>query len=56
MSEYVAEENLSTIPDDLTVSQFILDSAYPTRPIREEGIPWLIDETTGRKIGFEEVS
>ena len=56
MSEYVAEGNLCTIPNDLTVSQFILDSAHPTRPIREEGIPWLIDDTTGRKIGFEEVS
>jgi hypothetical protein len=56
MGEYVAEGNLGAIPDDLTLSQFILDSTHPTRPIREEGIPWLIDDTTGRKIGFEEVS
>ena len=56
MGEYVAEGNLGAIPDDLTLPQFILDSTHPTRPIRREGIPWLIDDTTGRKIGFEEVS
>jgi hypothetical protein len=56
MGEYVAEGNLGSIPDDLTLPQFILDSTHPTRPIRKEGIPWLIDDTTGRKIGFEEVS
>lgn len=56
MGEYVAEGNLGAIPDDLTLPQFILDSTHPTRPIRKEGIPWLIDDTTGRKIGFEEVS
>ena len=56
MGECVAEGNLCTIPDDLTLPQFILDSAHPTRPIRKEGIPWVIDDTTGRKIGFEEVS
>ncbi len=56
MGEYVAEGNLGAIPDDLTLPQFILDLTHPTRPIRKEGIPWLIDDTTGRKIGFEEVS
>ena len=56
MGEYVAEEILGAIPDNLTLPQFILDSTHPTRPIRKEGIPWFIDETTGRKIGFEEVS
>ena len=56
MGEYVAEGNLGAIPDDLTLPQFILDSTHPTRPIRKEGLPWLIDDTTGRKIGFEEVS
>ena len=58
MSEYVAEGDLctGTIPDNLTLTQFILDSTHPTRPIRKEGIPWFIDDTTGRQIGFEEVS
>jgi 4-coumarate--CoA ligase len=56
MGEYVAEGDLCTITDGLTVPQFILDSGHPTRPIRKERIPWLIDDTTGQKIGFEEVS
>jgi hypothetical protein len=49
MGEHVAEGNLCNIPDDLAVPQFILDSAHPT-------YPWLVDDTTGRQIGFEEVS
>lgn len=56
MGEYVAEGDLCTIPDNLTLTQFMLDSTHPTRPIRKEGIPWFIDDTTGRQIGFEEVS
>ncbi|KAI0304294.1 amp dependent CoA ligase [Multifurca ochricompacta] len=55
MGEYVAEENLPYIPDDLTLPQFILDSSHPTRPIRRHGISWFVDDTTGSQIGFEEV-
>lgn len=47
---------LPPIPDDLTVPQFILDGHHPTRPLRPEGVPWLIEDKTGQKIGFEEVS
>lgn len=43
------------IPDDLTIPQFILDSHHPTRPVRPHGIPWLIDDVTGTKVGFDEV-
>jgi len=43
------------IPDDLTLCQFILDSEHPLRPARN-GIPWFIEDTTGRRVGFEEVS
>lgn len=46
---------LPHIPDDLTLPQFLLDSAHPRRPVRKEGIPWLIEDATGRRIGFEEV-
>ncbi|KDQ63355.1 hypothetical protein JAAARDRAFT_147584 [Jaapia argillacea MUCL 33604] len=46
---------LPHIPDDLTLPQFILDSHHPTRPIRGEGIPWLIEDRTGRRIGVEEL-
>ena len=44
------------IPDNLTIVQFILDSHHPTRPTRTGHIPWLIEDATGRAIGFEEVS
>lgn len=44
------------IPDDLTVAQFILDHSHPMRPIRPPGTPWLIDDFTGREIGYEEVN
>ncbi|KDQ63356.1 hypothetical protein JAAARDRAFT_188937 [Jaapia argillacea MUCL 33604] len=46
---------LPTIPDDLSLAQFILDAHIPTRPIRKGGIPWLIEDRTGRKIGLEEL-
>lgn len=46
---------LPHIPDDVTLPQFLLDSTHPRRPIRKEGIPWLIEDATGRRIGFEEV-
>lgn len=46
---------LPHIPDDLTLPQFLLDCAHPRRPVRKEGIPWLIEDATGRRIGFEEV-
>ncbi|KAG8695152.1 hypothetical protein FRC08_008005 [Ceratobasidium sp. 394] len=39
--------------DDQTIPQFILDSAHPLRPVRDS--PWLIEDETGRTIGFEEV-
>ena len=44
------------IPDDLTTVQFLLDSYHPTRPIRGGDIPWLIEDSTGRGIGYEEVN
>ena len=43
------------IPDNLTAAQFLLDSHHSTRPIRTGNIPWLIEDKTGRKVGFEEV-
>ncbi|CAE6467638.1 unnamed protein product [Rhizoctonia solani] len=41
--------------DDLTIPQFILDSTHPLRPTRDGNSPWLIEDETGRGIGFEEV-
>lgn len=43
------------IPDDLTCAQFLLDSHHPTRPLRAGNIPWLIEDATGRAIGYDEV-
>lgn len=43
------------IPDNLTLPQFFLDSLHPLRPTRTAGQPWLIDDQTGKEVGFEEV-
>ncbi|TFK56581.1 phenylacetyl-CoA ligase [Heliocybe sulcata] len=43
------------VPDDLTLVQFMLDSQHPTRPVRPDGVPWLIEDTTGRRVGSEEI-
>ena len=57
MTEFVSPGGpLPNIPDNLTLAQFILDSAHPYRPLRPVGSPWLIEDATGRKIGLEEVS
>jgi len=43
------------VPDDLTIPQFFLDSHHPLRPARQAGVPWLIDDATGRSVDLEEV-
>lgn len=57
MTEFRApnEQDLSIIPDDLTVPQFVLDAQHPARPPQDPNMPWLIEDATGRAIGFEEV-
>lgn len=56
MAELVSPAGvLPHIPDNLTLAQFILDSHHPLRPIRKHGIPWFIDDHTGRTLGHEEV-
>jgi hypothetical protein len=42
-------------PTDLTIAQFILDTAHPLRPIRQADSPWFIEDETGRGVGYEEV-
>ncbi|KAI9462217.1 hypothetical protein HD554DRAFT_2206554 [Boletus coccyginus] len=44
-----------SVPDDLTIPQFFLDSHHPLRPARQAGVPWLIDDATGRSVDLEEV-
>ncbi|KIK04117.1 hypothetical protein K443DRAFT_93794 [Laccaria amethystina LaAM-08-1] len=46
---------LPPIPDSLTIPQFIFDCEHVTRPVRRAGTPWLIDDTTGRAIGRDEL-
>jgi len=56
MTEFVSSGGpLPDIPDNLTLTQFILDLTHPCRPFRPQGVPWLIDDATGRKIDLEEV-
>ncbi|KIJ62740.1 hypothetical protein HYDPIDRAFT_30328 [Hydnomerulius pinastri MD-312] len=55
MTEISGGELNATVPDDLTIPQFFLDSNHPLRPVRKAGIPWLIEDATGRHIGFEEL-
>ncbi|TCD60045.1 hypothetical protein EIP91_010839, partial [Steccherinum ochraceum] len=43
------------VPDDLTIPQFLLDSRHPLRPLNQNANPWLIEESTGRNVGFEEI-
>ncbi|KAF9236498.1 phenylacetyl-CoA ligase [Melanogaster broomeanus] len=46
---------LPFIPDDLTLAQFILDSQHPSRPVRKHGTPWIIEDHTGKTVGYEEI-
>jgi 4-coumarate--CoA ligase len=57
MAEFVSSGGpLPHIPDNLTLTQFTLDSTHECRPVRLQGVPWLIEDATGRKIGLEEVT
>ncbi|EJD03679.1 acetyl-CoA synthetase-like protein [Fomitiporia mediterranea MF3/22] len=55
MPEFRSAVSCPPIPDDLTAAQFILDSNHPNRPIRRGNVPWLIEDSTGRKVEFEEI-
>jgi len=56
MGEILGADIQCTIPDNLTLPQFILDSSHPARRIRKDGTPWLVDDSTGHRMGLEEVS
>ncbi|PPQ84132.1 hypothetical protein CVT25_003343 [Psilocybe cyanescens] len=45
----------ASIPDDLTVPQFILDTHHETRPERPKGVPWLVADKSGNEIGLNEI-
>ena len=58
MTEFVSPGGpLPHIPDHLTLAQFVLDSPHEcSRPIRPQGVAWLVDDATGRKVSLEEVT
>lgn len=43
------------IPDNLTIPQFILDGNHPVRPLKNTLTPCLVEDATGRLVGYEEV-
>jgi hypothetical protein len=56
-SDFVSQGGpLPHVPDDLTLTQFIFDSIHQCRPVRPRGVPWLVNDATGRKIYLEEVT
>ncbi|KAF9024465.1 hypothetical protein BDP27DRAFT_1387428 [Rhodocollybia butyracea] len=44
-----------SIPDNLSVPQFLLHHKHSIRPSRSQGTPWFIDGASGRKIQEQEV-
>ena len=54
--EFRSDINVSQldIPDDVTIPQFIFDTAHRVRPQRN-GAPWLIQDETGKKFWESEV-
>ncbi|KAI0937766.1 hypothetical protein AcW1_003839 [Taiwanofungus camphoratus] len=44
-----------SIPDDLTIVQFMFDYQHPIRPIRQNDSPWFIEDTVGRKVRIDEI-
>ncbi|OCH88436.1 phenylacetyl-CoA ligase [Obba rivulosa] len=55
MVDFRSKAELSDVPDNLTIPQFIFGASHPYRPEVKEDVPWLIDDSTGRRIGGEEI-
>lgn len=56
MSELVSSEPAPFIPDNLTVPQFFFDLDHELRATRPQGVPFFVDDVTGRAIDSREVS
>ena len=56
MSELVSSEAAPFIPDDLTVPQFFFDSDHALKATRPHGVPFFIDDASGRSVDSREVS
>ncbi|KAI9461161.1 phenylacetyl-CoA ligase [Russula earlei] len=55
MSEIVSSEPTPFIPDDLTVPQFFFDLDHVLRATHPDGVPFFVDDTTGRAVDSREV-
>jgi ABC-type microcin C transport system permease subunit YejE len=55
MPEFSTSRALPRIPDDATVEQFILRDDHESRPVRPDSTPWLVADSTGRKVLLQEV-
>jgi 4-coumarate--CoA ligase len=55
MAQFRNPVPLPTIPDDLTIPQFMLRE-ITGRPTRPSNVPFFIHDATGRAINYEEVS
>lgn len=63
MNIFQTTESLPAVPHNLSIPQFFLDFQGNERLVNngqpvyglESGIPWLIEDKTGRQIGLEEV-
>ncbi|KAH9035056.1 phenylacetyl-CoA ligase [Lactarius hengduanensis] len=55
MTELVASEPAPFIPDNLTLPQFFFDSDHTLKATRPQGVPFFIEDATGRGIDSREV-
>ncbi|KAH8992508.1 phenylacetyl-CoA ligase [Lactarius akahatsu] len=55
MTELVASEPAPFIPDNLTIPQFFFDSDHTLKATRPQGVPFFIEDATGRGIDSREV-
>ncbi|KAH9964240.1 amp dependent CoA ligase [Russula dissimulans] len=55
MSEIVSSEPGPFIPDNLTVPQFLFDSDHELRAARPHGVPFFIDDASGRSVDSREI-
>lgn len=55
MPTFQCPEGIMPEIPNLSLPQFILDTEIPIRPRRGPEIPWLIEDSTGRKLGIDEL-
>lgn len=56
MSEIVSSEPAPYIPDNLTIPQFLFHADHTLRATRPNGVPFFIEDATGRTVDSGEVS